>query len=172
MGEFLDSLYMLKKKTSKKIKFYIVGGKLTTNYMGQIEKKVRELNLGENVIQVGFVPHSDVPKYIAAADLCVSPKNPLDPVSFYSSPVKVWEYLAQEKPVISTSVPEIISCASNCVSIANTSEEYFHHMMAFIDNPAPFREKAKLGNAMIRQYTWQKVAKSYRNLLLQLLEEK
>ena len=127
----------LRRKLRQKIKFYIVGGKLTTNYMGQIEKKVRELNLGENVIQVGFVPHSDVPKYIAAADLCVSPKNPLDPVSFYSSPVKVWEYLAQEKPVISTPVPEIsVRTASDCVSIANTSEEYFHHMMAFLENPA------------------------------------
>ena len=95
MGEFMDALYKLKKKTSKNIKFFIVGGKLTTNYANIIQNKVKELNLGENVIQVGFVPHADVPKYIAAADLCVSPKNPQDPVSYYSSPVKVWEYLAQ-----------------------------------------------------------------------------
>jgi glycosyltransferase involved in cell wall biosynthesis len=172
MGDFLDALYMVKKKTSRKIRFYIVGGKLTTNYVGQIENKVRELNLGENVIQVGFVPHSDVPKYIAAADLCVSPKNPLDPVSYYSSPVKVWEYLAQEKPVISTPVPEILRSASDCVSIANTSEEYFNHIMAFLENPSMFREKAKKGKTMIQQYTWQKVAKSYRNLLQQLLSQK
>lgn len=172
MGEFLDGLAMVKKKTTKKIKFFIVGGRLTTNYVGQIENKIRELNLGENVIQVGFVPHSDVPKYIAAADLCVSPKNPLDPVSYYSSPVKVWEYLAQEKPVISTPVPEILRCASDCVSIANTSEEYFALIMAFLENPSVFKEKAKKGKAMIKQYTWQKVAKNYRNLLLQLLSEK
>ena len=172
MGEFMDALHMVKKKITKKIKFYIVGGKLTTNYMGQIENKIRELNLGENVIQVGFVPHSDVPKYIAAADLCVSPKNPLDPVSYYSSPVKVWEYLAQGKPVISTPVPEILRSASECVSIANTSEEYFTHIKAFLENPSLFIEKAEKGKAMIQQYTWQKVAKTYRNLLLHLLSQK
>lgn len=172
MDEFMDALYMVKKKITRRIKFYIVGGKLTTNYLGQIENKIRTLNLTENVIQVGFVPHSDVPKYIAAADICVSPKNPLDPVSYYSSPVKVWEYLAQGKPVISTPVPEILRSASDCVSIANTSEEYFTHIMNFLENPHVFIEKAKKGNAMIQQYTWQKVAKSYRNLLLYLLSQK
>jgi glycosyltransferase involved in cell wall biosynthesis len=172
MGEFMDALYMVKKKITKNIKFYIVGGKLTTNYVGQIENKVRELNLGENVIQVGFVPHSDVPKYIAASDICVSPKNPQDPVSYYSSPVKVWEYLAQEKPVISTPVPEILRSASDCVSIANTSEDYFAYIMSYLEDPNIFKEKAKKGKEMIQQYTWQKVAKSYRTLLLKLLSQK
>ncbi len=172
MDEFMNALYMVKKKTAKKIKFYIVGGKLSTNYLYRIENKIRELNLQENVIQVGFVPHNDVPKYIAASDICVSPKNPLDPVSYYSSPVKVWEYLAQGKPVISTPIPEILRSASECVSIANTSEEYFNHIMAFMENPSYFTDKAKKGKAMIQQYTWQKVAKSYRSLLLFLLSQK
>ena len=172
MGVFMDALYKIKKKTSRRIRFYIVGGKLTTNYVGQIEEKVRELNLGENVVQVGFVPHSDVPKYIAAADICVSPKNPKDPVSYYSSPVKVWEYLAQGKPVISTPVPEILRCASDCVSIANTSEEYYDHIMNFMQDPSLFLEKAKKGRAMIEEYTWQKVAKNYRGLLADLLSKK
>lgn len=172
MGEFLEAVYKVKQKTLKKIKFYIVGGKLTTNYVDTIGLKIRELGLEENVKQIGFVPHSDVPKFVAAADLCVSPKNPLDPVSYYSSPVKVWEYLAQEKPVISTPVPEILRSASDCVSIANSSEEYFNHIMAFIDNPSEYKEKAKKGKAMIQEYTWQKVAKTYRQLLLKLLSEK
>jgi glycosyltransferase involved in cell wall biosynthesis len=172
MDEFMNGLYMVKKRTGKKIKFYIVGGGLTTNYMNRIENKIKELNLQENVIRVGFVPHDDVPKYIAASDLCVSPKNPLDPVSYYSSPVKVWEYLAQGKPVISTPIPEILRSASECVSIANTGEEYYHHIMEFLENPSFFIAKAKKGKTMIQQYTWQKVAKSYRNLLLFLMSQK
>jgi glycosyltransferase involved in cell wall biosynthesis len=168
MGDFLEGLYRVKKKTNRRIRFYIVGGKLTTNYVGMIESKIRDLDLGENVIQVGFVPHSEVPKYIAAADLCVSPKNPQDPVSYYSSPVKVWEYLAQEKPVISTPVPEILSCATDCVSVAETRDDYFKYIMAFLDDPNPFLEKAQKGKRMIQNYTWQKVARSYRNLLSEL----
>lgn len=172
MDELMHALYRVKKKTLKKVKLYIVGGKLTTNYMHRIESKIKELNLQENVIQVGFVPHNDVPKYIAASDICVSPKNPLDPVSYYSSPVKVWEYLAQGKPVISTPIPEIVRSVNECVSIANTSEEYFNHIMTYLENPNYFIDKAKKGRAMIQQYTWQKVAKSYRSLLLFLLSQK
>lgn len=168
MVEFMEALYMVKKHTSKKIKFCIVGGKLTTNYLDRIDSQVKVFGLSDTVVKVGFVPHRDVPKYIAAADLCISPKNPLDPVSYYSSPVKVWEYLAQAKPVISTPIPEILLCARDFVSIANTREDYFRELMAFLDNPDILAEKAKRGRAMIREYTWQKVAKSYRELLFHL----
>jgi glycosyltransferase involved in cell wall biosynthesis len=172
MGQFLEALYKIKKKIPKRLKFCIVGGKLTTNYLGQIESQVKKFNLQENVIQTGFVPHSDVPKYIALADICVSPKNPRDPVSYYSSPVKVWEYLAQGKPVISTPVPEIIQSASDCVSIANNSQEYCNHIMSFIEDPSLYQEKAHRGREMIKNFTWQKVARSYRDLLKQVLERK
>jgi glycosyltransferase involved in cell wall biosynthesis len=84
----------------------------------------------------------------------------------------VWEYLAQEKPVISTPVPEILRSASDCVSIANTSEDYFSHITSYLENSSIFKERAKKGKAMIRQYTWQKVAKSYHALLLKLLSQK
>ncbi len=124
MGDFLEALHKAKKQITRKIKFVIVGGKLTTNYLSQIINRIKELGLEENVIQVGFVPHTEVPKYVAASDLCVSPLNPLDPISYYASPVKVWEYLSQEKPVISTPIPEVLYSANGCVSIANTSDEY------------------------------------------------
>jgi hypothetical protein len=44
--------------------------------------------------------------------------------------------------------------------------------MAFLENPYEFREKAKKGRDMIQEYTWQKVAKSYRSLLLGLHNKK
>ncbi len=153
MGDFIDALYMVKKKSKKRFKFLIAGGKLSTDYVNTVDLKIRQLGLGENVIRLGFVPHVDVPKYVAAADICVSPKSTKDPVSYYSSPVKVWEYLAQEKPVISTPIPEILLSANDCVSLANSREEYFNHLMAFMEDPEPFRERAKKGKAMVERYT-------------------
>jgi glycosyltransferase involved in cell wall biosynthesis len=172
MGELLQALYLVKKNVKKRIKFFIVGGKLKTNYVNEIENQIRTLNLGENVVRTGFVSHSEVPKYIAASDICVSPKNPRDPVSYYSSPVKVWEYLAQEKPVISTPIPEVLRSANECVSIANTSTEYFSCIMAFLEDPSSFLEKARKGKALAQEYTWKKIAKTYRTLLLHLSSQK
>lgn len=172
MGKLINAIHLAKKKTAKEIKLLLVGGKLTTGYLDEIENQVRILGLEKNVVQVGFVSHNEVPKYIAASDMCVNPKNPLDPVSYYSSPVKVWEYLAQQKPVISTSIPEILRCANEYVSIADTQAEYLSCIMAFLDNPSPFLEKAKKGRSMVQKYTWRKIAETYRNLLLNLLEQK
>ncbi len=172
MENLLKAIYMVKKNAKKRIKFLIVGGKLTTNYVNVIENQARALNLEENVIRVGFISHHEVPKYIAASDICVSPKNIRDPVSYYSSPVKVWEYLAQGKPVISTPIPEVVVTASECVSMANTSAEYFSCIMSFLDDPSVLLGKAKKGKALASAYSWSKIAKSYRTMLSGLLNQK
>lgn len=169
MEDFLQALYKVKKSATKKIKFVIVGGKLTTNYMSHIDNTIRALSLEENVVQVGFVPHAEVPKYVAASDLCVSPLNPLDPVSYYASPVKVWEYLSQEKPVLSTAIPEVLRTANDCVTITTTAKDYFDSIMSFLGDPEPFLEKARKGKQRSQEYTWQKIAKNYRELLQYLL---
>jgi phosphatidyl-myo-inositol dimannoside synthase len=165
MKELLEALHLVKKNITKGVKFLIVGGKLSSNYAHEVESQIRALKLEENVINVGFIVHDDVPKYIAASDICVSPKNIHDPVSFYSAPVKVWEYLAQGKPVISTPIPEILLGAKDCVSIANTSLEYYSCIESFIDDPTSFTEKAKRGQVLARKQTWRKIAVQYHDLL-------
>jgi glycosyltransferase involved in cell wall biosynthesis len=165
MKKLLIALYQVKKNTQKRIKFLIVGEKLSTSYANEVENQIRALNLEEDVVNVGFVTHNDVPKYIAASDICVGPKNIRDPVSYYSAPVKVWEYLAQGKPVISTPIPEVLLGAKDCVSIANTSAEYYSCVMSFIEDSSSFIEKAKKGRAVAKEQTGKKIAVSYRTLL-------
>lgn len=172
MNELLYALYLTKKNTKRRIRLMLIGGKLTTGYLDRIKNQIQALKLEENVIQVGFVSHREVPKYVAASDIGVNPKNPHDPVSFYSSPVKVWEYLAQGKPVISTSIPETIRSANECVSFANTRTEYLSHITAYLKDPSPFLEKAKEGRALAQEYSWNKIVKDYRTLLLNILDQK
>jgi glycosyltransferase involved in cell wall biosynthesis len=168
MKELLHALYLAKKSAKERIKLMLVGGKLTTSYFSIMENQIRALNLEGDVVQVGFVSHREVPKYIAASDIGVSPKNPQDPVSFYSSPVKVWEYLAQGKPVISTSIPETIRSANDCVSFANTSTEYLSYIKAYLKDASFFLKMAQRGRKLAREYTWTKIAKVYRTLLLDI----
>lgn len=172
MKELLAALHMVKKKTKKRIRFLIVGGKLSTSYANDVENQIKALKLEENVINLGFVSHNNVPKYIATSDICVSPKNVRDPVSYYSAPVKVWEYLAQGKPVISTPIPEVLLGAKDCISIANTSAEYFSCIMSFIEDSSHLIEKAKKGKAFAKEQTWKKIAANYRALLSTLTSKR
>lgn len=54
---------------------------------------------------IGPIPHDDVPAYIAAMDVAVSPHPPLD--GFYFSPLKLFEYLACGVATIAADVPPI-----------------------------------------------------------------
>ena len=172
MSELLNALYSVKKRSKRTVRLLLVGGKLTTDYLSRVEDEVKVLGLNENVIGAGFIRHEEVPKYIAASDLCVIPKNPADPVSYYSSPVKLWEYLAQAKPVISTPIPEVLYCAKEYVSFARTRFDYFSHIMAFLKDPSYFLERARKGQNVAREYIWSKIADDYRCLLLSLLDKK
>jgi glycosyltransferase involved in cell wall biosynthesis len=170
MKDLIDALYRVKKNTTRRIKFIIVGASLSSNYANEVQKQVDALCLKENFVNMGFVNHSDVPKYIAASDLCVSPKNINDPVSYYSAPVKVLEYLAQGKPVISTPIPEVVIAEKDYVSIANSAEEYYSCIKSFIDNPSSFLEKGRRGREFARKQTWTKISADYRSLLKHYLK--
>lgn len=73
----------------------------------RIEQIIKNDNVGEYSIITGLVPFKDMPKYLAACDLLVSPcvNNP-DNSLFFNSPIKLYEYLAMGKPIIASNVGE------------------------------------------------------------------
>jgi glycosyltransferase involved in cell wall biosynthesis len=168
MKELLAALYMVKKNAKKRIRFLIIGGKLSTTYANGVYGQIKALNLAENVVNVGFVDHVDVAKYIAASNICVSPKDIRDPVSYFSAPVKIWEYLAQAKPVIATPIPEVYYCAKEYVSFAKTKHDYYSLIMNFLADPHFYLERAEKGRNAAREFAWHKIAFEYRNFLLAL----
>lgn len=58
----------------------------------EIEQQLADHGLSDAATVTGPVPHRDVPVYIAAMDIAVSPHRSLE--HFYYSPLKLFEYLA------------------------------------------------------------------------------
>jgi glycosyltransferase involved in cell wall biosynthesis len=79
----------------------IVGGGNQENWLRDL---ANQLQLGESVRFVGQVPHDIVVKYVNACDAVSVPKKPLG--SGYS-PIKIYEYLACGRPVLSSFLPGI-----------------------------------------------------------------
>ena len=76
-----------------------------------LERDVRAAGLEGAFDFAGAVAHDDMPRYVAAADVCVAPYDPeghpaLRRHGMFYDPLKVFEYLACEKPTVT------LDCAS------------------------------------------------------------
>jgi glycosyltransferase involved in cell wall biosynthesis len=59
-----------------------------------------------NVHFLGLKPHGELAGYLAAADACLIPFK-VDEITRAVNPLKVYEYLAMGKPVVSSALPEL-----------------------------------------------------------------
>lgn len=81
-------------------------------------EQVQKLGLGDAYIFTGPIPYRDVPKYIAAANVMVSPYNPeahplLRKYGFFYSPIKLFEAMACGKPIVASSLKLIRAVITN-----------------------------------------------------------
>lgn len=73
----------------------------------KLEKMVQELGLQERVKITGMIPHEDVPKWVAAADVGVL-TFPAEGATRDIFPTKVLQYMACGKPVVATPLPGLV----------------------------------------------------------------
>lgn len=73
----------------------------------ELEKLVSALNLESRVKIVDWVDFSKIPDYIAASDFCILPSHKNEIMNDIV-PIKMYEYLASGKPVISTELDGIM----------------------------------------------------------------
>ncbi len=83
-------------------KLLIVGdGPMRESLAGQ----AASLGISDRVIFTGPVPYDQMPAYLAAMDVAVAPYPALD--NFYFSPLKLFEYMAMARPVITPALGQI-----------------------------------------------------------------
>lgn len=75
-----------------------------------------------NVVMTGRVPYAEVPDYVRAFDVCLNPYI-LDGVAEHCSPLKLYEYLATGKPIVSVDMPEARRFAG-LIAIARDHDEF------------------------------------------------
>lgn len=110
--------------------FVIVGGTKQSDL-----ERIRGILVDQkNVLILGHVPHSEIPKYIFSADILVLPNSAKQDISsFYTSPLKLFEYMAVGRPIVASDLPSLreVLDESSCV--------FFEP-----DNPESLAEKVKI----------------------------
>ena len=134
---------------------------------GPTRERLQELALpwSDRIFFHGRVPHDVVPRYIAAADLCLAPFSPgwfpAGKVAY--STLKIPEYLSAGRPVVTTgggSIENLVDDGLNGFLIANETSEWQRLLQEL-----PNRESLeKMGAAAARKSlrSWGQTAHAYR----------
>ena len=119
-----------------------------------LESLALQLGIDQDVVFTGYVLQSEIPDYIAAADIGVSP---IPPITFYkfSSPIKVVEYMASAKPVVANEeIPdhnEVLSQSDGGILVSFDPEAFADAIINLLDNPGEAVEMGRKGREWVVQ---------------------
>jgi len=145
----LIEAFALARRKIKNIKLLMLG-------TGSDEENLRrlciQLGIEDDVIFVGQVPQSEVPDYIAAADIGVSP---LQPNSFLQvcSPIKLFEYMALARPVIANreifEQKEVIEESGAGILVTFAADAFADAIVELLEHPEESAEMGKKGRRWV-----------------------
>jgi len=142
-----------------------------------IEKKalvarIADLSLQDIFIFVGRVAYTEVSRYINACDICTIPKLPLS--SGYS-PLKLYEYMACEKPVIASKIEGFEILEQNNAGILvkpESPKELSKAIIKLLKNEELRREMSKNGRKyVVENHSWKKITERIEEILKKVHNE-
>ncbi len=130
-----------------------------------IEQLITDNGLVKHIILTGRVTHKDIPKYIKSMDICIIPHS-----NEFRSPIKMFEYMAMEKPVVAPNIGpigDIIQDGRNGVIFELGNKESFKKVVfGLIANPG---KRTAIGieakRTVLRNHLWIKNGAKIMNII-------
>lgn len=161
------------KKSRENVKLLMVG---EGNDKSNLEELASELGIPDNVVFTGQVYSHEIPNFIAATDIGVSPVPPLD---FYklSSPIKMFEYMAMAKPVVANEEileqEEVIRESEGGILVKFESESFTNGIMELLNNPERAKEMGRKGHQwVVKNRSYENMAREVEKRYYDLISQK
>jgi glycosyltransferase involved in cell wall biosynthesis len=111
--------------------------------VGPLAKITEEdLPRAANIHYTGMKPYDKLPNYLKAFDIAMMPFA-LNDATKYISPTKTLEYMAGQKPIISTAVYDVVRDYSRCVEIVSDENEFCQAIDKVLHTNHKEKEKRK-----------------------------
>ena len=160
----------LAKVNHARLKLVLVGQGELYQELEMIREQHR---LQERLILTGRQPYDDVPSLIAASDICLLPFHYIEATRDIV-PMKIYDYMAMKKPVISTKLPGMIA------------EFGENNGVVYVDKPGDIIKKAlelaarenlaELGararGKFVEGYSWDSITDEFEKILENLMRAK
>lgn len=136
---------------------WIVGG--TSADQQALQQYLDERQI-RNVVLAGYVPYTEVPRYLAAADVLVLPNSAEQRISReYTSPLKLFEYMGAQRPIVASDLPSIREVVQhNKQAFLVPPDDPVHLAEGIVHvsgDPELAQRLVRSAYAETRQYTWE-----------------
>lgn len=133
-------------KELKDVEFYFVG--FSDN----------NLNLSENVYLMGMREFNEMPLWRLVADILIATGTKKDDYSFYyTSPMKLFEYMASGRPIVASRTPAIESVVSDNEVFfyePDNAQDLADKIKFVFDNKELADKKSELARKKAEEYSW------------------
>lgn len=157
----VDALAQAAEKLSENIVVYFVGG--TVEDEKNFKKIYAWLIAEQKIIVIGHKPHGLIPIWLKAADILALPNSQKEKISkFYTSPLKLFEYMASKRPIIASDMPSIreVLNDNNCLFIQPDNASDLANKINYILNNKELTNKiTSQAFSDVIQYSWDKRAR-------------
>lgn len=145
-----------------RVTFLLVGG---GRRWQEVKDHVGKLNL-KNVRLTGAMPYQEAMNYVAGMDVCLLPFTK-DDVSDGSCPLKLFEYAALRKPIISTHTREVARIGQGWITFADDPINFASAIESLLTDHRAASHSGDAGRAMVEQlYNWPNLTRQFEELLL------
>ncbi len=146
-------------------KLLIVGG---GGRIGELKELARSEGVADRVEFVGPVPRRIIQEYLSRARVAVLPNVPSAPSQF-SSPLKLFEYMASGIPVVASDMPtfqEVLTHGKNAVLVTpGDPAALANGIRMLMDDPELASRIARAAKEDARNYTYDKRAEKILNII-------
>ncbi len=146
-----------------------VGGPMS--HVPTYYKIIEDLRLDRNHFRFhDLVPINEVPVYLAAFDIVAMPFPWTPHYAYYMSPLKLFEYMAAEKPILATRLPsvmEVLADGENAVLVEPDNPlALAQGIRRILEDKAFSRSISSRARQDVLNYTWEKRAQKIAHFIV------
>lgn len=154
----VDTLARATELLGNRTAVYVVGG--TNEDVARFRKRFGHIT---NLHIVGYRSHKEIPLWQKASDVVVLPNTAREDISkYYTSPMKLFEYMASKRPVVATDIPsirEIVDDTSTVIVSPDDPEAMAKGIVEILENNDHAKKITEKAYQDVLLHTWGKRAK-------------
>ena len=148
--------------------------KIHHRYMQKVKEYVKKKGLEQKIIFLGTIDYEKIPGLLAASDILLAPYIQKE-YHYGFSPLKLFEYMAMEKPIITSNldwIREIVGQNAACLLHDPSDSEKFAGKIRYLVKNKKYAKRIakKARDSAVTKYSWNQSAKKTVEIYKKLLK--